>query len=83
MRALLLRHASNGRDAQAARLLAALHELGNVTTAEARDCLDIVAPSARVAELRAAGHSIATLWTVQHSAAGRAHRCARYVLARG
>ena len=71
----------NSAHSQRMRLLKKLRE-SNVTTIEARRDLDILMPAARVFELRAIGHDIATIWTNAPTDSGRIHRIARYVLAR-
>ena len=72
----------NSAEAQRARLLDALR-IGPVTTLEARRELDIMAPAARVMELRGLGHQIATIWARQPTHCGKLHRVARYVLTGG
>jgi hypothetical protein len=71
----------NSANSQRMRLLKKLRE-SNITTIEARRDLDILMPAARVFELRALGHDIATFWTSAPTDCGRTHRIARYVLAR-
>ncbi len=71
----------NSAPSQRMRLLRRLRE-SNLTTIEARRDLDILMPAARVFELRAIGHDIATVWTNASTDCGRTHRIARYVLAR-
>ena len=69
----------NSAHSQRMRLLHRLHQ-SNLTTIEARRDLDILMPAARVFELRARGHDIATFWTEGTTDCGRKHRIARYVL---
>jgi len=66
-------------EAQCARLLAALRA-GPVTSVDCVTELDIFRPSARVMELRRAGHEILTSWALQ--AVPEPHRIGRYVLLR-
>lgn len=66
-------------DAQRARLLDRLR-IGPVSTIEARRSLEILAPAARVMELRAMGHSIDTVWTHEQTDTGVSHRVGLYVL---
>jgi hypothetical protein len=70
----------NSAHSQRMRLLKKLRE-SSITTIEARRDLDILMPAARVCELRAIGHDIATVWTQGTTDCGRKHRIARYVLA--
>jgi hypothetical protein len=72
----------NSAHSQRMRLLHRLHQ-SNLTTIEARRDLDILMPAARVFELRARGHDIATFWTEGTTDCGRKHRIARYVLMQG
>jgi hypothetical protein len=71
----------NSAHSQRMRLLQKLRE-SSLTTIEARRDLDILMPAARVFELRAIGHDIATVWTDAVTDCGGTHRIARYVLAR-
>lgn len=50
-----------------------------ITTLQARKELDIMHPSQRVLELKAAGHKIETHWTTDDSGKAK-HRVACYVL---
>lgn len=71
----------NSASVQRARLVAAMRELGHVTTTEARLFLEVMNPSQRVTELRNQGSEIETAWTLEPSEVGRdPHRQARYVL---
>ena len=72
----------NSAHSQRMRSLKKLRE-SDVTTIEARRDLDILMPAARVFELRAIGHDIATVWTSAPTDCGRTHRIARYILAAG
>lgn len=72
--------------AQRVRLLACLRARGarGCTTIHAREMLDIIAPAARVFELRHLhGWNIQTLWVTAVNAQGKTHRVARYVLMAG
>lgn len=51
-----------------------------LTTLEARACLNVMHPAARVMELRQHGHKITTQWRIDHDNEGRPHRVACYVL---
>jgi hypothetical protein len=67
--------------AQRDRLLDSMIRIGSVNTLFARDRLNIMAPAARVAELRKAGHQINTVPVEIYDRDGRPHcRVARYVL---
>jgi len=69
--------------AQRARLLAALIQLGSVNTLYCRDRLNIMHPGGRVMELRRQGHEIITDLIAIRDRDGRRHiKVARYVLIR-
>ena len=71
---------SNTVSAQRARLHAELR-LGPVSTIKARHELDIIAPAARIHELRhREGLKITTLWRTEITPEGFSHRVAEYVL---
>ncbi|MFP5441357.1 MAG: helix-turn-helix domain-containing protein [Gammaproteobacteria bacterium] len=70
------------RRAQQRRIAAFLLEHGSATTIQLRELCNAMHPAGRIKELRRSGWSIATVWTLEHDAQGRAHRCARYVLQR-
>lgn len=73
----------NSTAAQRNRLLAALRKYP-VTTIYARDALDIMAPAARVLELRYNdGLNILTHWKTEQTSCGKKHRVAEYVLLSG
>jgi hypothetical protein len=57
-----------------------LFEKGSITTAQAREYLDIMSPAPRIMELRKAGYQIVTLWDSWTSEHGIKHRIGRYVL---
>lgn len=68
---------------QRQRLLKWLQE-NSVTTLEARSLLNILAPAARVFELRHnENHNIITHWVDDITAEGKKHRVAKYVLLQG
>ena len=71
----------NSAESQRKRLLSHLYH-APLTTLQARERLDIMAPAARVMELRKRGHDIKTVWTWDLSPSGKAHRVARYILQR-
>ena len=76
------RHQGLDGQTQCARLLAALHELGSVTTFEASRYLDVYHPPARAKELRQDGHRITTLRRTVVTEAGACHRVGVYLLVR-
>lgn len=78
---LLRNMGGNATETQAKRMLLAI-EGGGVTTHEARTYLDVISPSARVSELRHAGHEIETIWRRQITGAGSVHRVGKYISAR-
>lgn len=73
----------NSTSAQRNRLLATLHK-HPVSTIFARDKMDIMAPAARVQELRHNdGFNIHTHWKTEQTSCGKNHRVAEYVLFSG
>lgn len=72
--------ANNGAAIQRAAILDHLRHVGPLSTLEARRQLDVLAPAARIKELRDFGHEIATTWAMEPTDSGRLHRVARYVL---
>ena len=77
---------SQSSRAQRQRLLTALREAGSsgINTIQAREVLDIMAPAARVHELRHNdGHNVQNVGTTELTAEGNTHRVARYVLMAG
>lgn len=71
---------SNSSEAQRARLLAWFRTHGMIDTIEARRELDVLAPAARVHELRHRfGYSIDLVWTREPTDFGVMHRIGRYV----
>lgn len=53
---------------------------GSITTAQARDYLDVMSPAARIMELRREGVEITLVWDDWTSEHGIKHRIGRYVL---
>ena len=76
------RHQGLDGRTQCARLLAALHELGSITTFEASRHLDVYHPPARAKELRQDGHQITTLRRAVVTEAGTRHFVGVYLLVR-
>jgi hypothetical protein len=74
-----------GAEAKARQRVALLAQLrlGPVSTIEARDCLGIAQPAARVFDLRRLGYRIGTERVKALDAQGRPHTAARYVLTEG
>lgn len=66
-------HDTSG-SAQRARLLTHLRQQGSINTFEAIRLLNILRPGARIAELRAKGHNIATHLSTLMDDHGREHR---------
>lgn len=77
------RHKGESSITQAARLLAALREVGNVTTFEAMRYLDIFDPRPRKLELVRQGHNVITSWRVTETEARERHRIGVYTLVSG
>ena len=65
---------------QCLKMLDYLFEHGSITSAEAREKLDIYYPPARIFTLRQNGYFINTIWDNWTSEHGIKHRIARYVL---
>jgi hypothetical protein len=68
---------------QCDRLLAALRELGHVTTFEGMRYLDLYDPRARKLQLVKAGHPVIMTWRTILTEAGEKHRVGLYHLQRG
>ena len=69
---------------QRERLLEHLKSVGSATTTEIRHSLDILAPAARIFELRHYQNiNIARTWEVTHNPGGTEHKVARYVYLSG
>lgn len=68
---------------QCDRLLAAMRELGSVTTYEAMRHLDIYDPRPRKLSLVRAGYDVVTTWRTTETESGEKHRIGVYSLRRG
>lgn len=77
------RHKGDSSSTQAERLLAALREVGNVTTFEAMRFLDVFDPRPRKLWLVRQGHNVITSWRVCFTEAGERHRIGVYSLVAG
>jgi hypothetical protein len=81
--AILKRLPGNSPGTQRARLMAAMHETGHVTTFEAMRALDVFDPRPRIFELRGEGHAITTATRIEQTEAGVPHRIGVYFLSNG
>ena len=70
----------NSTKAQRARLLAYLRLHGSITTAHAREHLNIYDPRVRKCELVKQGYNIVKTWVTAVTAQGYAHRVGLYTL---
>ena len=70
----------NSTKAQRARLLAYLQLHGSITTAHAREHLNIYDPRVRKHELVRDGHRIEMTWVIAVTAQGYAHKVGLYTL---
>ncbi len=70
----------NSSHNQCLKILDWLFEHCSITTAQAREKLDVMSPAARVMQLKLAGYLIVTVWDSWTSEYGIKHRIARYVL---
>ena len=70
----------NSAHNQCLKLLDYLLERGSISSAEAREKLDVYYAPARIFELRQAGYLLNTVWDNWTSEFGIKHRIARYVL---
>lgn len=70
----------NSTKAQRARLLAYLRLHGSITTAHAREHLNIYDPRVRKHELVRDGHQIEMTWVIAVTAQGYAHKVGLYTL---
>jgi hypothetical protein len=70
----------NSAQNQRLKILDWLFERTCITTAQARERLDIMHPAGRIKELKLAGYLIATVWDSWTSEHNIKHRIARYVL---
>jgi len=77
-------HKSNFNDNSAhnqrLKILDWLFEKDSITTAQAREYLDVMSPAPRVMELRKAGYQIVIFWDSWTSEHGIKHRIGLYVL---
>jgi polyhydroxyalkanoate synthesis regulator phasin len=76
-----LHHHCNSTPAQQKRILDYLIEHGSITTAEARELLDIMHPAGRIAELRKKSINIVTHKEFVYTGKNK-HKMARYILLR-
>ena len=77
---ILSEHRSISNQSQQQRLAIALTILGNITTIEARDYLDVMSPAARLLELREQGWVIVSIRVRQVAECGTVHSIANYIL---
>ncbi|QET29525.1 helix-turn-helix domain-containing protein [Burkholderia multivorans] len=78
---ILKRLPGNDASTQRARMLAAMCELGNITTFEAMRFLDVFDPRPRIHELRHShGYSITTAMRAEQTESGILHRVGVYFL---
>jgi hypothetical protein len=68
---------------QRQRMLAAMQQLGSVTTFEGSRLLDCYDPRARIHELRQAGSRIKTVMRAEQTESGNIHRVGVYLLEGG
>jgi hypothetical protein len=74
-------HKGNEANTQAKRLLIALKALGSLTTIEIRRHLDILAPAAKIFDLRyRQNQNILLSWETTETDAGIKHKIGRYSL---
>lgn len=74
-------HQGNAATTQAQRLLTALKTVGTLSTIEIRKHLDILAPAARIFDLRyRQNQNIALSWDSTETEAGVKHKIGRYSL---
>ena len=78
--AILAAMPGNHCSIQRQRMLAAISQLGSVTSFEASRLLDCYYPPARIFELRKDGHDIKTLMRAEQTESGRFHRVGVWVL---
>ncbi|AKM44356.1 hypothetical protein NL30_30120 [Burkholderia contaminans] len=78
---ILTRLPGNDAATQRARLLAAMRELGSITTFEAMRFLDVFDPRPRIHELRHShGYKISTTMRAEQTESGVVHRVGVYIL---
>lgn len=70
----------NSTQNQCLKILDWLFERGSITTAQAREHLDVMSPAARIMQLKQAGYLIVIAWDNWTSEHSIKHRIARYVL---
>ncbi|MDI1308460.1 MAG: helix-turn-helix domain-containing protein [Methylotenera sp.] len=70
----------NSATNQCLKILDWLFEKGSITTAQAREYLDVMSPAARILQLKKVGYQIITIWDSWTSEHGIKHRIGRYVL---
>lgn len=70
----------NSSHNQRSKILVWLFERGSITTAQAREYLDVMHPAGRIRELRHSGYLIVTVWIEWVSDSDIRHRVANYVL---
>lgn len=75
-----LKFNDNSAHNQRLKILDWMFEKNSITTAQARENLDIMSPAPRILELRKAGYQIVTVWDSWTSEYEIKHRVARYVL---
>lgn len=75
-----LNFTDNSTNNQQAKLLGYLKEHGSITTAQARELLDVMSPAARIMELKETGYLIVMSWDNWTSEHNIKHRLARYIL---
>lgn len=81
LKRILCKMPGNNSAIQRARLLAAICELGSITTFEASRYLDIYDPRPRIYELRHDyGHRIVTIMRAEQTESGVFHRVGVYVI---
>lgn len=76
-----IRETSCGTDlrSQCNRMLKAMQLLGDISTIEAREWLDILHPPARKLNLIQDGHIIKLTWVYEQSKCGYFHRVGKYI----
>ena len=77
---ILSEHKSISSQSQQQRLAVALTILGNITTIEARDYLDVMSPAARLLELKGQGWVILSIRVRHVAECGTVHSIANYIL---
>lgn len=67
-------------EAQRSKILNYLKETNGLSTLDARESLGIMAPAARVLELKDQGYPIITRKVIEHDVTGTPHKVAKYYL---